>query len=263
MPKITIGDAQVHYHVSGEGEPLLLIAGLASDLYTWKKALPILERHHKVIVFDNRGSGLTETSAAAFTISTLSDDAAALLHALGIKQAHVVGWSMGGNVAQELALRHPEKVGALVLMSSFMKIPDRSRFALDVLIHSVREGASMETFRMMIQAWCSTQAAFEGKRASWNKEATGDHLLSVEGFARQKTALDGFDTRNRAWEIALPTLVVHGTEDVMVPPQFGLDLASQIPGSEVHRVVGAGHFLPATGWTGPVLEFLAKYPMSS
>ena len=120
----------------------------------------------------------------------------------------------------------------------------------------------METFRMMIQAWCSTQAAFEGKRASWNKEATGDHLLSVEGFARQKTALDGFDTRNRAREITLPTLVVHGTEDVMVPPQFGMDLASQIPGSEFHRVAGAGHFLPAAGWTGPVLEFLARHPLS-
>ena len=261
MPKILIGDAQVHYHVYGEGEPLLLIAGLASDLYTWKKALPQLEKRHKVIVFDNRGSGLTE-SAAAFTISTLSDDAAALLRVLDIEKTHVVGWSMGGNVAQELALRHPKMVGTLVLMSTFMKIPERSRFALDVLIHSVREGASMETFMMMMQAWCSTQAAFEGRRASWNKEATGDHLVSIEGFARQKKALDGFDTSSRARGITLPTLVIHGTEDVMVPPQFGQDLASQIPGSELLRVAGAGHFLPAAGWTGPVLEFLAKHPLS-
>jgi 3-oxoadipate enol-lactonase len=262
MPKIAIGDAQVHYHIYGEGEPLLLIAGLASDLYTWKKALPQLEKRHKVIVFDNRGSGLTETTAAAFTLSTLSDDADALLHALGIEKAHIVGWSMGGNVAQELALRHPKRVGALVLMSTYMKEPERSRFALDVLIHSVREGASMETFMMMMQAWGSTQAAFEGKRASWSKEATVDHLVSIEGFARQKTALDGFDTRGRVRDITLATLVLHGTEDIMVPPQFGQDLASQIPGSEFLRVTGAGHFLPAAGWTGPVLEFLAKHPLS-
>jgi len=262
MPKITIGDAQVHYHVHGAGEPLLLIAGLASDLYTWKKALPQLEKRHKVIVFDNRGSGLTETSAAAFTISTLSDDAARLLQALDIKRAHVVGWSMGGNVAQELALRHPEKVGALVLMSTYMKTPDRSSFALDVMIHSVREGASMETFMMMMQAWCSTHAACEGKRAVWNAATTGEHGFSIEGFARQKTALDGFDSRSRVREITLPTLVVHGSEDIMVPPQFGQDLASQIFGSELHRVVGAGHFLPASGWTDPVLEFLAKHPLS-
>jgi pimeloyl-ACP methyl ester carboxylesterase len=261
MPKIGIGDAQVHYHVHGEGEPLLLIAGLASDLYTWKKVLPELAKHHQVIVFDNRGSGLTETSAADFTIATLSDDAAGLLQFLGIHKAHVVGWSMGGNVAQEFALRHPEKLGALVLMSTYMKSPDRSRFALDVLIQSAREGASMETFMMMMQAWGSTNPAFEGKSPSWKNEATGDHLLSIEGFARQKLALDGFDTRTRAREISFPTLVVHGTEDIMVPPQFGQDLAAQIPGADLHRIVGAGHFLPAAGWVGPVLNFLAKHPL--
>jgi pimeloyl-ACP methyl ester carboxylesterase len=261
MPKIGIGDAQVHYHVHGTGEPLLLIAGLASDLYTWKKALPELAKHHQVIVFDNRGSGLTETSSAVFTIATLGDDAAGLLEALGIRKAHVVGWSMGGNVAQEFALRHPDKLGALVLMSTYMKSPDRSRFALDVLIHAVREGASMETFMMMMQAWGSTNPAFEGKSPAWRDEAAGNHLASVEGFARQKMALDGFDTRTRAREILFPTLVVHGTEDIMVPPQFGQDLAAQIPGAELHRVAGAGHFLPAAGWIDPVLNFLAKHPL--
>jgi pimeloyl-ACP methyl ester carboxylesterase len=262
MSMIEVGDARIHYHVHGQGEPLLLIAGLASDLYTWKKALPQLERHYQVIVFDNRGSGLTEMSSAAFTMATLGDDAAGLLEALGIKKAHVVGWSMGGNVAQELALRHPEKVGALVLMSTFMKEPDRSRFALDVMIHFVREGASMESYMLMMQAWCSTNSAFAGKHASWTKDAGGTRLLSIDGFARQKHALDGFDTRSRAREIAFPTLVVHGTEDIMVPPQFGQDLAAQIRGSELHHVAGAGHFLPASGWTGPALNFLGKHPLA-
>jgi 3-oxoadipate enol-lactonase len=266
MPQLTIGDTQIHYHVHGEGEPLLLIAGLASDLYTWKKALPKLEKHHKVILFDNRGSGLTETSAAGFSMATLSDDAAALLQALSIKKAHVVGWSMGGNVAQELALRHAEKVGTLVLMSTFMKEPDRSRFALDVMIHSVREGASMESFMMMMQAWCSTNPAFADKHASWTKKPQGDHLLSPEilnGFARQKHALDRFDTRSRAGSISFPTLVVHGSDDIMVPIEFGQDLAAQIRGARLLRVAGAGHFLPASEWTGPVLDFIAQHPLAS
>jgi 3-oxoadipate enol-lactonase len=261
MPKLTIDDTQIHYHIHGAGEPLLLIAGLASDLYTWKKALPKLEQRHQVILFDNRGSGLTETSATAFDMATLSDDAAALLQALHIPKAHVVGWSMGGNVAQELALRYPEKVGGLVLMSTFMKEPDRSRFALDAMIHSVREGASMETFMMMMQAWCSTNPAFKDRQARWTQESRGDSPRSVEGFARQKQALDGFDTTKRASAIASPTLVVHGTDDIMVPVEFGQDLAAQIHGSEFHRIVGAGHFLPTAGWLGPVLDFLAKHPL--
>jgi 3-oxoadipate enol-lactonase len=263
MSMLTIGETRIHYHVHGKGEPVLLVAGLAGDLYTWKKALPKLEQHHTVIVFDNRGSGLTQTSAAPFSISTLCDDAVALLRALDIGKAHVVGWSMGGNVAQELALRHPEKVGALVLMSTFMKEPDRSRFALDVLIHSVREGASMETFMMMLQAWCSTNPAFQGKRASWDKKASGDERLSIEGFARQKLALDGFDTRAEAGKISLSTLVVHGADDIMVPIAFGQDLAAQIHGSAFCRVAEAGHFLPASEWTGPVLDFIAKHPLAS
>jgi 3-oxoadipate enol-lactonase len=261
MPKLTIGDTQIHYHVHGEGEPVLLIAGLASDLSTWKKALPKLGKHHQVIVIDNRGSGLTETSAAAFSMATLGDDAALLLQALHIKKAHVVGWSMGGNVAQELALRHPEKVGGLVLMSTYMKEPERSRFALDVMIHSVREGASMESYMMMMRAWCSTNHAFKDRHACWTQESRGDSPLSIEGFARQKQALDDFDTRKRASSIALPTLVVHGTDDIMVPIEFGQDLAAQIHGSKFHRVAGAGHFLPTSGWLDPVLDFLDEYPL--
>jgi pimeloyl-ACP methyl ester carboxylesterase len=262
MPTLKIEDTQIHYHIQGEGEPLLLIAGLASNLSTWKKALPKLDKHHQVIVFDNRGSGLTETSAAAFSIATLGDDAALLLQALHIKKAHVVGWSMGGNVAQELALRYPEKVGGLVLMSTYLKEPARSRFALDVMIHSVREGASMESFMMMMQAWCSTNPAFEDRHASWSREPRGDSALSIEGFARQKQALDDFDTRTRAKAIALPTLVIHGTDDIMVPVEFGQDLAAQIRGAELHRVAGAGHFLPTSGWLDPVLDFLAKHPLA-
>ena len=260
MPKIAIGDALIHYHVHGHGEPVLLIAGLASDLYTWKKALPELEHRHQVIVFDNRGAGLTETSTDPFTMATLSDDAAGLLAALDIAKAHIVGWSMGGNVAQEFALRHPQRVSALVLMSTYMKEPDRSRYALDVLIHAVREGATMDTFMMMMRAWCSTNRAFADVQASWSQQPRGNPPITIDGVSRQKHALDGFDTRGRARDIAFPTLVLHGTEDIMVPPQFGQDLASEIPGAELRLVEGAGHFLPAAEWTGPVLDFLAAHP---
>jgi pimeloyl-ACP methyl ester carboxylesterase len=265
MPKIKVKDARIHYQAHGHGEPVLLIPGLASDLSTWKKAVPHLEKRHKVIALDNRGAGLTEAPETAFTMKTLSDDAVGLLDALEIDRAHVVGWSMGGNVAQEIALRHPERLGTLVLMSTFMKVPDRSRVAIDAMIHSGREGASVQTFLAMMQTWCSTHAAFEGRNLSLGAEVSADlpasRRLAIEGFARQKHALDGFDTRSRAKELSCPTLVVHGTHDIMVPPGFGEELATQIPGAEFYWVKGAGHFLPSSGWMEAVLRFLARHPL--
>jgi pimeloyl-ACP methyl ester carboxylesterase len=221
MPTIKVRDVRIHYHVYGEGEPLLMIAGLCGDLYNWKKALPHLEKSHRVIVFDNRGSGHTEAPDAPFSMADMGDDAAGLLDALGVAKAHVLGWSMGGNVAQEVVLRHPEKVGALVLMSTYIKEPDRSRFAIDAMIHSVREGASMETFLMMMQAWCSTDPSFRGKSASWSEQDRSDCHQALEGFARQKKALDAFDSRKLLHMISAPTLVVHGTDDIMVHPTTG------------------------------------------
>ncbi len=265
MPKIKVKDARIHYQAHGHGEPVLLIPGLASDLSTWKKAVPQLGKHHKVIALDNRGAGLTEAPGTAFTMKMLSDDAVGLLDALEIGRAHVIGWSMGGSVAQELALRYPERLGALVLMSTFMRTPDRSRVAIDAMIHSGREGASVHAFLAMMQTWCSTHAAFKGRSLLLGAEASADlpasHSLAIEGFARQKHALDGFDTRSRAKELSCPTLVVHGTHDIMVPPSFGQELAAQIRGAEFCWVEGAGHFLPSSGWLAPVLSFLARHPL--
>jgi pimeloyl-ACP methyl ester carboxylesterase len=261
MPTIKVRDARIHYHVYGEGEPLLMIAGLCGDLYNWKKALPHLEKDHKVIVFDNRGSGHTEAPDAPFSMADMGDDAAGLLDALGVARAHVLGWSMGGNVAQEVVLRHPEKVGALVLMSTYMREPDRSRFAIDAMINAVREGACMDTFQTMMQTWCSTEMFFRGKR-SVCELGKGCDINVLDGFTRQKRALDAFDSHERVHTIGVPTLVVHGEEDIMVPMHFGEDLASRIAHCQFEVIEGAGHFLPPSGYAPLVLDFLAKHPIN-
>jgi 3-oxoadipate enol-lactonase len=258
---LRVGELRTHYHIHGQGEPLLLITGFSGDLYNWKKAIPLLEKSYRVIVFDNRGSGFTEDPGTPFTMETLGDDAAALLDALDIEKAHVMGWSMGGNVAQELALRHPDKVGALVLMSTYMREPDRSRFAIDAMIHAVREGASMDTFQTMMQTWCSTEMFFRGK-LSVCELGKGCDINVLDGFFRQKKALDAFDSHDRVHNISAPTLVVHGAEDIMVPLYFGEDLAARIPRSQFEVIAGAGHFLPPPGYVPLALDFLAKHPLS-
>ncbi len=261
MPKIQVGHALIHYHRTGQGEPLLLIQGLGGDLHNWKNALPPLQERHRVIAFDNRGVGLTEAPGGSFTMETMADDAAGLLEALDIPAAHVVGWSMGGNVAQELALRHPGRVATLVLMSSYARPPARSRFALDAMIRGLREGASPGTAMMMMRAWCSTEAAFVDETVPRVPVVSkGPH--GVEGFAHQKKALDGFDSRKRLKGLRVPTLVIHGSDDIMVPPDFATELAASIAGARLHWIKAAGHFLPPKGWVEPVLAFIAKYPIS-
>lgn len=260
MPKIKVGQALIHYHRTGEGEPLLLIAGLGGDLYNWKNAIPQLQEKHRVIAFDNRGAGLTEAPTTAFSMEMMADDAAGLLDALDIPKAHVIGWSMGGNVAQELTLRHPERVGALVLMSTYARAPARSRFALDTMIRGLREGASPATAMMMMRAWCSTEAAF-AEEVVQRAPPSSKGPNGVDGFANQKKALDGFDSRKRLKGLHVPTLLVHGTDDIMVPPDFARELADGIHGAGLHWIEGAGHFLPPKGWMKPVLDFIARHPL--
>ncbi|MDW5562128.1 MAG: alpha/beta fold hydrolase [Methanomassiliicoccus sp.] len=260
MPKIKVGDAVIHYHESGEGEPLLLITGFYGDLYNWKKAIPLLSKSYRVIVFDNRGSGHTEDPGTPFTMAQMADDVAGLLDALGIERAHILGWSMGGNVAQELVFRHPEKVANLILMSTYTYEPNRARFAIDAMIHAVREGASMDTFQTMMQTWCSTEAFFRGK-VSVCELGEGCDISVLNGLDRQKRALDGFDSRERLHLITMPTLVVHGDEDIMVPIGFGERLAAGISNAEFNVIASAGHFLPPSGYAPLVLDFLAKHPM--
>jgi pimeloyl-ACP methyl ester carboxylesterase len=156
--------------------------------------------------------------------------------------------------------RRPEKVASLVLMSTYTYEPNRSRFAIDAMIHSVREGASMDTFQTMMQTWCSTESFFRDK-VSVCELGAGCDINVLNGFTRQKKALDAFDSRDKLHLVTMPTLVVHGDEDIMVPPYFGQKLATGIEGAEFEVIPGAGHFLPPSGYAPLVLDFLAKHPM--
>ncbi|HEV2389768.1 MAG TPA: alpha/beta hydrolase, partial [Nitrososphaerales archaeon] len=187
MPTAKINDIQVYYEVRGEGDPLLLIAGLGSALRLFVKSAPIFAEHRKVISFDNRGAGRTEKPDVPYTIETMADDTAGLLRFLGVPRADVLGVSMGGRIAMDLAIRYPEMVRRLILVSTSARVTKESRRAL--------------SFRL----------------GRLTKRVTGSGPFGSAqpyyAFRRQLDASGKYDCTGRLGEIASPTIIVRGDRD--------------------------------------------------
>src|SRR5262249_27179235 len=122
MPKVQANGIDIFYEVRGTGDPLLLIAGFACDHTIWSQVVPAIGAHYRVVVCDNRGVGRTSSPDAATSIRQMAEDAAGLLDAIGLGPAHVAGHSMGGLIAQELVLAHPEQVQSLMILSSCARV---------------------------------------------------------------------------------------------------------------------------------------------
>ncbi|MCL1978888.1 MAG: alpha/beta hydrolase [Methanomassiliicoccaceae archaeon] len=261
MPKETIGQLKMNYEISGNGEPVILITGLSGDVSFWYGMVPLLSDRFKVITFDNRNSGLTECPDEPFDMGTLADDVVSLLDRLEITKAHVLGWSMGGNVAQEVALRHPERVASLTLVSTYMRRPSRSSYAMNAMLESVRSGGDIECLFKIMQSYCMTEEEFKIKEEK-GVDTPGRVTSSLEKFASQMAAVDGFDSRQRAKDIRVPTRVIHGMADIMVPASMGEELAAKIEGADIVLIEGCGHTMPSKRYVGAFLEHVRKYPIT-
>ncbi|HTY89640.1 MAG TPA: alpha/beta fold hydrolase [Methanocella sp.] len=270
MPMSKVRDVDIYYEASGGGEPLVLISGYTADHTSWAHLVPVFAKKYCTVVFDNRGVGQTVTPDGPFIIDDMADDTAALLDALDIKKAHVIGVSMGGRIAQALALRHPEKVKGLVLCSTTARVPPRSRFALGMMADALAKGNISHDFHdMMMLSWTLSDHVFGSpemmKRMRVGASSERKRPLPAN-MVRQLQAGYQFDTRARLGEIKAPTLVIHGNEDILFPISYGKELADGIPGAKFVELKGAAHtaymeaadrFVPA------VLAFLAGVDATS
>jgi 3-oxoadipate enol-lactonase len=263
MPATTANGLTLYYEEHGQGDPLLLIAGLGVDSRSWALQLPALAARFRTVIFDNRGSGHSQKPAGPYTIGQMAEDAAALLDALGIARAHVVGHSMGGMIAQELALAQPGKVSQLVLLSTLA----RARGPLFDWWMSFSEWAQARSpephqFSLWNVPWFFTPAFFSDPaqvEAAIAEAVADPNPISADAFAAQAAACRGMDTLERLGRIEAPTLVLVGQEDVVTPPFYARELAERIPGATLRVLERGGHAMTvefAADVNAALLEFL-------
>jgi pimeloyl-ACP methyl ester carboxylesterase len=240
---VAVGDAELWVERRGEGPDVLLIAGLSDPVEAWEPQLEGLSDRYRLTAFDNRGAGRSPLPDGPFSPATMADDAAAILRALEVPAAHVAGFSGGSAIAQELALRHPDVVRSLVLMSTwggadayFRSMLGSWRWLADA---APSERAMLESFFLWVY---TPRAHADGTVASIIEEALAfPHPQSPEAFARQIDAFLTHDTSDRLGSIRVPTLVVAGELDILTPPRYGRAVAEAIPGARFVVLPGEAH----------------------
>ena len=228
----------------GSGEPLLLIHGLGYARWGWEPVLPGLAERFDVILFDNRGIGDSNAPPGPYTVVEMAADALQVLDEVGIERAHVVGTSLGGMIAQELALAYPERVNRLVLACTTPGGP-KAHPMPQVTVALMAEAAALEPEvalrRFVENALAPATVAAHPElvdRIMAHRLATAQQPTA---WAAQASAGAAFDAYDRLATLAAPTLVQHGGEDVVVDPQNADLLAELVPAARLERFPGTGH----------------------
>ncbi len=223
MPTVKVNDINIYYEIRGDGEPLVLIAGLGTDMTIYEPIIRRLALKYRIIAFDNRGVGRTDKPDIPYTIEMMANDTAGLLKALDIKQAHVLGISMGGRIALALVLQNPELVKSLVLTSTFARQTGNTRPLL--------------RFRLMQYSTARIFKKYPQPRYAYD---------------RQLKASRGYDCSDRLGQIRAPTLILHGTKDNIAPIPLALEMHEGIKGSKMITFNG-GHMFFFMGIARAVL----------
>jgi pimeloyl-ACP methyl ester carboxylesterase len=232
----------LNYEVSGEGEPLLLIMGTSGSIPLWAELSPRLAERYRVIAFDNRGLGGSERGTGPITAASMAEDAAALLEALDVPRAHVMGWSLGSAVAQELALAHPQRVGAAVLYATWGRCDGFQRSILTAfrLPYVARDReAALIVSGLAFSPQLLDRPDFE-QLLEPMLPAFPQNDEQMAATVEQWDADLALDTLDRLGGVEAPTLVVVGEQDLLTPPQQAKAVADAIPGARYTLLTGPG-----------------------
>lgn len=244
MPRIEVNDVSLYYELYGDGEPLVLIHGLQGDASNFRRLAPALGRDFRVLLFDQRGSGYSDKPDMEYPTALLADDTVALMRALGFDAAHLLGTSMGGQVAQQFALRHPDVLRRLILACTTSGGAD----AVPVDMAMLAAAYTLEDLTAEERAVRLARSSFTPDWLAGHPEiidelaaARRQRPLDLDALARRNRAFEHHDTFADLGRIRAPTLVLTGTPDAIIPDANSAILAERIPDARLRVLDPAGH----------------------
>jgi 3-oxoadipate enol-lactonase len=262
--QVKIGDTVFYYETFGEGYPLVLIRGLGSNADHWYEQVPAFSTEYRVIVFDNRGVARSSDPGGAFSILMMAQDVIGLLDHLKMDSAHVIGLSMGGMIAQELAIRYPERVKGLVLASTHCGGPHQitaSEEIRSIMMDMIRTGSEESKLKAAACLFYKKTLEKRPEVARRYSEVSLKRPVSAKTLSKQWEAISKHDAFDRLSRIKAPTLVLTGDADVLIPQENSRILAESIPGAELKIISGGGHQVlveQPEACNAAVLAFLRK-----
>lgn len=260
MPFANANDLRMYYELHGHGEPLVLIAGIGGDHNVWSAHLPEMCQHFTCLVFDNRGVGDTAGAETEYSSRLMADDTAALMESLGISGAHVVGVSMGGIIAQELAIYHPQKVRKLVLASTWAKMDAHLGKVFGFWVELAQSLGMAATYTDAL-LWSFTPRYFDDHPDFFQSalQNVPEDPGFIKAFVGQAKACIQHDALGRLDRIHARILILVGDEDILTPLRFASQLQNAIPEAQMTLVKGcphAFHLEMPQDFTQAVLGFL-------
>jgi 3-oxoadipate enol-lactonase len=258
MPFVMNDGVKIYWDESDSGEPLLLIMGLSYPSYMWHRTRPVLAQRYRTIAFDNRGIGQSDVPPGAYSMRLMASDAAAVLDAAGVEAAHVFGLSMGGMIAQEFALQYPKRVRSLILGCTAAGGPHAVRAEAAVIETLLRQGMTPEESREAITPFIYDSAT-PRERINEDMAIHMKWYPTPQGYAGQLQGIFGWEAYSRIAQITVPTLVIHGETDRLIPAANAKLIAERIPGARLVLIPHASHIFetdqPAVAHQA-ILEFL-------
>jgi aminoacrylate hydrolase len=263
MPKVTLGDVEIHYETHGTGPAVLLVPGLGGVGSYWNPNIAAFSQRYRVVVHDHRGTGQSSRSLIRYSVDQMTDDLLGLMDHLGIEQAHLVGHSTGGAIGQTLAVKHPDRLKSLVIYASWTKADPFFRRVFEARRALLTEAGAAAYVRATAVFLYPDWWVNENLGVLEEREKVGMPAFPApEIVASRIDAVVNFDRTADLPNIKTPTLIICAKDDFLTPPYFSRELARLIPGSELQVLESGGHCASETRsreFDRAVLGFIAKH----